>query len=278
MNNNYVRRKTIYVISDGTGATAERMLRAALAQFGNQDTTEIARIGGVRTIPQVDEIISAIQEEESLIVYTLVSPKVRREITTRAAEKGIEAIDLFGNLLVKLSELFHAPPQAKPGILARLDDSYYRKLDSIGFAVKHDDGQRIDELYKADLVLVGVSRTCKTPVSVYLAYYKGTMIANIPIIKNISLPPELFRIDQRKVVGLTIEPELLIKIRKVRAQKITRSLSLNYSEPKSIREELNYSNLIFRQNPLWLIVNVSNKGVEEIAAEVAAQRLMGFSD
>jgi len=254
------------------------MLRAALAQFGNQDTTEIARIGGIRTMTQVDEIISSIKEEESLIVYTLVSPKVRREITTRAAEKGIEAIDLFGNLLVKLSELFHTPPQAKPGILSRLNDSYYRKLDSIGFAVKHDDGQRIDEIHKADLVLVGVSRTCKTPVSVYIAYYKGAMVANIPIIKNIFLPPELFRIDQRKVVGLTIEAEILIKIRRVRAHKITRSISLNYSDPKSIREELTYSNLIFRQNPLWLIVNVSNKGVEEIAAEVAAQRLMGFNE
>lgn len=277
MNEKAIKRKSIYIISDGTGATAERMLRAALAQFGNQDTTGIERFGSIRTIPQIAEIIASVKKEEaSLIVYTLVSPKLRREITTRAAEIGIEAIDLFGNLLVKLSELFHSPPKAKPGILSRLNDSYYKKLDSIGFAVKHDDGQRIDEIYKADLVLVGVSRTCKTPVSVYLAYYKGAMVANIPIIKNITLPSELFRIDQRKVVGLTIENEMLVKIRRVRAQKISRSISLDYSDPKSIREELQYSNLIFRQNPLWLIINVTSKGIEEIAAEIAAQRLYNF--
>jgi regulator of PEP synthase PpsR (kinase-PPPase family) len=176
----------------------------------------------------------------------------------------------MGPLVTRLSLLFNAPPKARPGLARQLEKSYYRRIEAVEFTVRHDDGRNVADLDRADIVLTGVSRTSKTPVSIYLSY-QGWRVANVPIILNIDPPRQLFEVDPRKVVAFTIRPERLAAHRAARMKARGLDLirhSTPYVDLDHIRQELAYGLAIFQHAPFWPIIDVTNKPIEETASEV----------
>jgi regulator of PEP synthase PpsR (kinase-PPPase family) len=264
----HTKTKYIWVISDGSGSTAERVLQASLVQFGHENVV-VERIPDVRTKKQIEDIIQRASRRKGFVAYTLVSTELRNEIVTRSNEHNVPTVDLLGPLLTSLSNFLASSPEAKPGLLDELDHYYFRRIDAVGFAVKHDDGQRVEDLPKADVVITGVSRTSKTPLSMYLAYSKGFLVANVPIILGLDPPNQFFRIGQKKIVGLTIKPDLLITLRQTRLAQLAHA-DINYGDAKHVIDELKYSHRIFRENPKWAVIDITGKAIEELADEVCS--------
>ena len=258
--------KTIYVLSDSTGETAERVIRAALSQFYDEDV-RVHRLFKVSTQSDVKQALSVAARTPGLVVYTLVDP-VLSEVVERVAEEcGLVTVDLLSPLIYSMSRYLGAPSREKPGLLHRIDTDYYRRVEAVNFTVKHDDGQETRYLHKADLVLVGVSRSSKTPLSMYLAH-KGYKVANVPIVFGIAPPEELFEIDQTKIVGLLIDPKRLVEIRTSRLINMRQSPRGNYNDYQQVEEEVSACRQLYRKHPEWYIVNITNKSVEEAASEI----------
>ncbi len=262
----------IYAVSDATGATAERVLRAALSQFDASQIT-VARFGGVRSIGQIREVIYEAAKEEGFIVHTMVSEELRRVILKEGRDHNVTTIDLMGPLLARLSELLSTPPRSEPGLFDPFDPSYLQRIEAIDFTVRHDDGQNYYDLNQAEIVLVGVSRTSKTPLSFYLGY-RGWKVANVPIILEVDPPKELFELPKGRVVGLTINPERLSDLRKVRAKRMG-TYSKGYADLDHIHQEMDYAFRIFERRRDWPLVDVTTKSIEEAATEVVV--LLGRS-
>jgi hypothetical protein len=254
----------IFVLSDGTGQTGKRVLEAALLQFDLP--VMIIRIPDVRTVEQVNEVVAAAAADQGLIVYTLVSVELRQAVHIASMERGIIAVDLLGGLLVKLQDFLHRSPWGRPGLLYQTDAGYYQRVDAMEFTVQHDDGQRFDDLGEADLVVVGPSRTSKTPVSFYLAY-RGWKVANVPIILGMDPPEPLRAVDRRKVVGLTTDAERLALVRRERLKNMGAEASSSYADLEHIQQELRYSLRLCRTYR-WPVINVMGKAVEETANEI----------
>ncbi len=257
----------IYVISDGTGKTAEGVVRAALTQF-EEPSVEITRIGHVREPGQVIDIVEKAKETRGFIVHTLVSTKMRTLILTEGRAAHVPTIDLMGPMLARLSELLAARPRSVPGLFSTFDPGYIQRIEAIDFTVRHDDGQNIDDLERAEIVLVGVSRTSKTPLSIYLGY-RGWKVANVPLVMGLDPPKQLFKLPRKRVVGLVIKPERLAELRQARAVQMGVS-SLGYADLDYIRQEMSYATEIFELRSDWPLVDVTTKPIEETAAEVVA--------
>jgi len=257
----------IYAISDGSGNTAEGVLRAALTQYENPQVV-ITRYGGVRSASRVREIVAEAKKTGGFIVHTLVSKELRRTILTEGRAANVDTIDLMGPMFARLSELLATQPRAMPGLFQSFDPAYQLRIEAIDYTVRHDDGQNAHELDKADIVLVGVSRTSKTPLSIYLAY-RGWRVANVPLMLGVEPPPNLFQLPRRRVVGLVVRPERLVALRQVRAEHLGVS-TLGYADLEHIRQEVTYSYHIFERRRDWPLVDVTVKPIEEAAAEVVA--------
>lgn len=258
--------KTIYVISDATGHTAKRVLEAALTQF-DADDIEVVRVGGVRTPEQIQEVVAQVANQQCFIVHTLVSEELRFAMLDEGRKYRIATIDLMGPLLLRLSDWLSSQPKAEPGLFQSFDSEYDRRIEAIEFTVRHDDGQRIDELHLAEIVLIGVSRTSKTPLSIYLAN-QGWKVANVPIMLGIEPPPQLFELGRRKVVALYIKPERLANLRQVRADRMGTPTASGYADLEHIRQEVTYAYEIYDRRRDWRLVDVTNKPIEETAAEI----------
>jgi len=255
----------IFVVSDGTGATAEMVVRAALVQF-EPARAVIHRLPYVRTEAQVKEAIEEAAQQKGIVVHTLVSEGLRKAMLLEGRKKDVATIDIMGPLLLRLTDFFQVSSLARPGIFRGMNEEYYRRIDAIEFAVKHDDGQNLHDLQRADLVLVGVSRTSKTPLSIYLAG-RTLRVANIPIVLGIEPPAQLFQVEEGKVVGLSLCPERLMEIRKARLRHFPIPSIPSYAELEYIKAELEESLRLFRRNA-WPIVDVTSKSLEEVATEI----------
>jgi len=253
------------VVSDATGTTAERVLAAALTQFDDANV-EIVRYGKVLTQEQVEEIVDEAAEDGGFIIHTIVSSELREHMLEVGRERDVPTIDLMGPLLARLAELFEASPRSEPGLFNPFDNMYTRRIEAINFTVRHDDGQRIDELDKAEIVLVGVSRTCKTPLSIYLSY-RGWKVANVPIVLGIEPPAELMALPRNRVVGLVANPERLAALRQERARHM-RSSSRGYADIDHVRQELSFAFELFGKRRDWPLLDVTVKPIEETASEV----------
>lgn len=258
--------KTIYVFSDSTGGTAERVIRAALSQFYDGDV-KVEIFPQIRTPREVQQAITAAVDAPGMVVYTLVDSHLAEIVERAAEEKGLLAVDLLSPLIYALSRYLGIPSREKPGLLHRIDTDYYKRIEAVNFTVKHDDGQETRYLHKADLVLVGVSRSSKTPLSMYLAH-KGYKVANVPLVKGIAPPEELFQIDQNKIVGLVIDPKRLVEIRTARLVNMRQSPRGSYADYHQVEDELAYCKQLYRQHPEWIVMDVTNKSVEEAASEI----------
>lgn len=259
--------RTIYIISDGTGETAATMIRAALVQYQDIDIN-IVRSKNVRTELQVEGVVADAAQNHGIIIHTVVSPQLKQAIQTQASEKGLLSVDLIGPLLQTLDEYFgRGPGKRSAGLLRMVDDRYFKRIEAIEYTVKHDDGKSLSELGEADIVLVGISRTSKTPLSIFLSH-KGWKVANIPLVINSPLPKELFEIDQRKVIGLLIDTDSLSRIRRNRLEKFGQDPGGEYARLSYIEKEISYAQDLFRQNRRWPVFNVTERALEETAAEI----------
>jgi [pyruvate, water dikinase]-phosphate phosphotransferase / [pyruvate, water dikinase] kinase len=258
---------TIIVVSDGTGETAATIIRAALVQFSDRQVN-LVRCKNVRTQEQVEAIIEEARTRNAAVVYTVVNKSLRDCIQDTCDRGGVPHLDLFGPLLGMLSHYFVADKkQMTPGLLRAVDEKYFRRIDAIEYTVKHDDGKELSGLSKADIILVGISRTSKTPLSVFLSH-KGWKVANVPIVLGVPPPKELFEVDQKKVVALTIDLEKLARIRANRLQKLGQDLTSDYASDMHISRELEYANELYSKNRRWPVFDVTEKALEETATEI----------
>lgn len=255
----------IFIVSDGTGSTAKQSLKSALVQF-ELVTIESHLRPNVRTKQQVLDVIYEAFKLKGFIIHTLVSRDLRHFILKQGRLYNLRTIDLMGPLLAQLSHHFEDIPTEKPGIFHKISKAYFQRIEAIEFALRHDDGQHVDELDKADIVLLGVSRTFKTPLSVYMSY-KGWKVANVPIILGIPIPDIVFKLKPERVFCLTTFPNRLSRLRKARDKHLG-GLTGDYSSPSHVQKELNYANRIFRLFSDWTIIDVSNKPIEEISSEI----------
>lgn len=258
---------TVFVVSDGTGITGERVIRAALTQF-ESPSVDVERVSEVRDEASIRRAVHDAARVDATVLFSLVSPEHRRTLLEEARSHHLTTIDLLGPLLLRFSEVLHSSPSAEPGLFHQLDDEYFRRIEAVDFALKHDDGKGTEDLRFADLILVGVSRTSKTPLSVFLAN-RGWKIANIPIVLNHQPPGELFQIPTNKVVALTARQQWLENIRRQRIQRVLHSHTIPYADPEHVHEELMWFRQVVNRGG-WRIVDVTNKAIEETAAELVA--------
>lgn len=257
----------IFVVSDGTGRTAEQSLNAARTQFEGIDIQTI-RKPGIRTKKQVLEVVTEAVNHKAFIVHTLVSDEMRSVMVRTARKHNVETIDLMGPLLMRLSIQLANAPSEKPGLFHKINKDYFKRIEAVEFTFRHDDGMRIHDLDKADIVLLGVSRTFKTPLSIFLAM-KGWLVANVPIIWGIDPPPVIYEIEPKKVFGFTTYPGRLSQLRKVRHDYLGGATG-EYAEYSYVSKELRYALRIYSRQPLWSVINVTGKAIEEIASEILA--------
>jgi len=263
-----VKKVFIYIISDGTGETAMTMTKAALVHYAEHDLN-IMRFKNVRTEQQVDACIEEAFQKKAIIIHTVVSRQLRSYLQDKAGGYGLPQVDLLGPLLNELDQFLHVneAKEKEAGKLHSVDEKYYKRVEAIEFAVKHDDGKLLNDLDKADIVLVGISRTSKTPLSLFLSH-KGWKVANIPLVPGSKLPDELFKVDQRKVVGLIIEPTSLQRIRRSRLEKIGQDPGGDYARMEKIFEEIEFAKELFAKNKRWPVFNVTERALEETATEI----------
>jgi regulator of PEP synthase PpsR (kinase-PPPase family) len=257
--------QVIYVMSDATGETAEKIVNAVLTQFRDKPV-RLRRISNVRNEAAVLQGLEEVTKHKGMVVYTVVNRELAQFVQEQSEARGILAFDLVTPLLSQFSKFFGRSPGQTPGLLHDMDEEYFRRIEAVEFTVKHDDGQEVGHLIHADIVLVGVSRTSKTPLSTYLAHH-GWKVANVPLVLGIDPPKELFQVDPKRVVGLYIDPQRLVELRLARLKHLGQDPRTAYADLEEIEEELRYAKLLFRRQG-WVSVNVSGKAVEETANEV----------
>jgi regulator of PEP synthase PpsR (kinase-PPPase family) len=251
------------VLSDSTGETAEKVVRAALLQFP-QPGVQIRLHTRVRTKEAAVPVLERAARENALLVFTVVSPELREFIHSMTAQLKIEAIDVIGALIVKLGTFLDREPINLPSAMLPLSEEYFRRIEAVEFAVKSDDGKEPRNFKKADLILIGVSRTSKTPLSTLLAQ-RGLKVANLPLVIGIQPPLELMEAPQDRIVGLTIGIDQLCEIRAARLRQLGMPPETNYALREHVRQELDYARTLFKAHPEWPVVDVTGRAVEKTA-------------
>jgi regulator of PEP synthase PpsR (kinase-PPPase family) len=258
--------KPIFVISDGTGDTAEKVVRAALHQFAGTAVHQQV-FPNVTDRGELERLIRVAAREKAMVVTTLVRSDMRAATLELAREHRIRTLDVIGSLLGSLSTFLSAQPEGVPGRMHRADDDYFRRVEAVEYTVKADDGKEPRLLQQADIVLVGVSRTSKTPLSVFLAH-KGFKVGNIPIVLDRPLPEQVRLLDDDRIFGLTIDPESLVDIRQQRLETMRMPNHSTYGDLDYILAELEWAEHLMREHPTWPVIDVTRKAVEETAATI----------
>ncbi|NMC75218.1 MAG: kinase/pyrophosphorylase [Geobacteraceae bacterium] len=259
-------QKHIYIFSNSTGETAERVIRATLAQF-DEPYVKVHRKSYLKTLDDIRCAMEDVSKRPGLIVFTIMQQAHVAELNAEAERRGLEAFDVITPIIEKMQEFLGVPVRRRPGVMYKVDEEYIRRLEAVNFTVKHDDGQSTQDLGEADIVLVGVSRTSKTPLSMYLAG-KGYKVANIPLVESVPPPRQLFEIDQDRIIGLTVDVQQLINIRTSRMRNMKQFGRTPYNEYDTVESELVFSKRLYRSNPRWMVVDMTNKAIEEAAAEI----------
>ena len=257
----------VYLVSDSTGETLDRIFLSLKSQFANFEYKK-KEFAFVRTEQQIDKIIKECSElQNSIILYTIVETKLAKYISNASEKNSVPCFGILGNLILNFSKLLNQKAIHKPSAQHVLDDDYYRRIEAIQFTMYHDDGKKLDDIAKADIVLLGVSRTNKTPTSIYLAN-RGYKTINIPLVLDQKIPDEL-KSDNNKtcVIGLVADPERLADIRRNRVAIMKENNIKEYTDLNFIKEEVNKSKQLFNKYK-WPIIDVTRRSVEEIAASI----------
>lgn len=263
-----IRAFSIYLISDATGTTLQGLARAALSQFEGIYPTE--RFWPmIRSTAQLDRAIQDIRENPGPVVYTLVERPLRKKLERVCNDLHVPCMPVMDPILRAMSSYLGLPTQGIPGLQHALDDAYFKRIDAVDFALNYDDGQDVDGLEEADVILVGVSRTSKTPTCIFLAR-RGIKAANIPLAPGIPFPEKLLGMKGPLFVGLTESPKRLANLRKTRLQAAENDPHYNenaYLDEEVIEEEIRAARRLFSKNK-WPVIDVTRRSVEETAAEI----------
>ena len=262
MNDTY----NIYLISDSTGDTLDRIFTALRAQFEKFEHN-LFHYSFTRTENQISKILEeAKKKEDSVILYTIVDNKLAKYLSQEANNKGIPCFNILGDLILNFSKLLKQKATNIPSGQHALNEEYYKRIEAIQFTMNHDDGNNTDNILESDIILIGVSRTSKTPTSIYLAN-KGLKTSNIPLVNEMSIPNDIVKSKAICVIGLTTEAERLYDIRRNRLNSLKENEASDYTNYEKIREEVERSKKIFKQNK-WPVIDVTRKSVEETAASI----------
>jgi regulator of PEP synthase PpsR (kinase-PPPase family) len=255
----------VFILSDSIGETAEMAVRAAASQF-NSGKMEIRQVPNISDSYTIDEILKQAVASKFIVVYTLVVNELADHLVQKAAELGVICVDVLGPLLDAFKEASQLNPRREPGLLRKMDDMYYRRVEAVEFAVRYDDGKDPRGIELADVVLIGVSRTSKTPLSMYLAH-KRIKVANVPLVPEVIPPEQLFTAAKGKVIGLIIRDEQLTNIRSERLKTLGLGGQASYASSKRIFEELEYAEKIMKKIGCP-VIDVTNKAIEETASKI----------
>ena len=257
----------VYQVSDSTGETLDRIFSALKAQFPDFESKTI-HYSFTRTKNQIDKIISRSKLEKNIIIlYTIVDDELAKYMVEEAKKNNIPSFEVLGNLISEFSKLLKQEATRLPSGQHALDKEYYRRIEAVQFTMSHDDGKIINDLEKSDVILVGISRTSKTPTSIYLAN-RGYKVSNIPIIPSKSLPERLIQSSKKTfVVGLVCDASRLLDVRRNRIQSMHEDRPSNYTNEQDILNELENSKKLFKKHN-WPIIDVTRKSVEETAASI----------
>jgi regulator of PEP synthase PpsR (kinase-PPPase family) len=255
----------VFVVSDSMGETAQLVARAALSQF-REGEARLRRFSHIETPEAARELMEAARLQPTLLIFTVIVPEVREVIIQESERHGIPAVDIMGPALAGLEKITGTTALLEPGLIHKLDEKYFRRVEAVEFAVQHDDGRDPQGYRKAEVILLGVSRSSKTPVSMYLAN-RGIKVANLPIIPEVPIPPELHRVPVRKVVGLIINASKLAGIRKERVRAMGVGGDSEYTDLSRIITELSHARSIYNEMGCY-VVDVTDRAVEETASMV----------
>ena len=252
----------VYVLSDSVGETAEQVARAAAEQYKNTDY-EIKKYPYVEDTTKIDDIMKEVQPNKSILVYTIVNKELSDYLRAACKDMGVLYIDIMNPCLNKFTKFLGKDPERESGVIRKLDEDYFKRVEAVEFAVKYDDGKDPRGILKADIVLIGVSRSSKTPLSMYLAH-KNYKVVNIPLVKGSKVPDEIFEVPKRRIIGLMIDPSDLIEIRRERIRVLGLDNSVDYVSIEKIYEELDYAEKIMRRVGCP-VIDMTKKAVEEAA-------------
>ncbi|MBD3403384.1 pyruvate, phosphate dikinase/phosphoenolpyruvate synthase regulator [candidate division GN15 bacterium] len=267
--------KNIVIISDGTGRTAKRLMDAVLVQYQRKhvDFNLVDIYTEVRDRATVDRILDEIQNDY-LVIFSIISQRCSQYLQAQLRERSILHLNVLEPMITTMSKFLGVHPDFEPGILQIIDDRYYSKIDAISYTVEHDDGRGMS-VADADVVLLGLSRTCKTPISMYLSCNHGLRVANIPIVPDVTLEHNLLRtvadVDKQRVFGLTMKPEVLARVREERSKHIARAGFYedleSYFDLRRVREEVRFCRYLFGKAG-WRTIDVTHRAIEEVSREV----------
>lgn len=263
--NDVNRNRHIFIVSDATASTCEIVVKAALSQF-DKSCINLHRVRYTTTEQAVIQVIKDARDVDGIVAYTFVSKELRKLIEKHGRNSAVPTIDVLGPILTRLTDYLEISPMAVPGLFRNLNQNYYNRIECIDYAVKHDDGKHVNNLSDAEIILVGPSRTSKTPISIYLAY-RNFKVANIPFIKGVKLPSELSEIEKEKIIGLSVNPRRLKKIREARSKKYTNVKLNEYVDLEYIKEEMKAAKRVYKKHN-WNKLDVTSKSIEESATEI----------
>jgi regulator of PEP synthase PpsR (kinase-PPPase family) len=255
----------LHLVSDATGETINSVARACLAQFeGVEPAEHIWTL--IRTRGQLDKVIGGIERDPGPVLYTIVNERLRETLEAACRRLGVPSIPLLDPALRMLGAYFGVESRGQPGRQHELDAEYFERIDAMNFTLAHDDGQSAGNLNEADVILLGVSRTSKTPTCIYLAN-RGVKAANVPVVPGCPLPAELEAARRPLIVGLTKDPAHLVQVRRTRLRMIAQQEETDYVNPSTVREEVAMARRLFTQRG-WPVIDVTRRSIEEIAATI----------
>lgn len=255
----------LHLVSDSTGETVSSVARAAIAQFDDLDPEEHVW-SLVRTSRQLDKVIAGIEANPGVVIYTLISKDLRDQLRGFCHQNNLPCIPVLARVMTEMSAYLGIKPSTNPGRQHEMNDEYFSRVEAVNYTLAHDDGQATWDLQDADVVIVGVSRTSKSPTCVYLAN-RGYKAANVPYVKGTPLPENLSSLKRPLVVGLTIDPERLLQIRRSRMQSINQDGETSYTDHEAVLEEIQDAKKFFGKHR-WPIIDVTRRSVEETAAQI----------
>jgi regulator of PEP synthase PpsR (kinase-PPPase family) len=257
-------RANVYVLSDSLGETADAVAKAALSQF-DEEAFHVVRLPRITSRGQLQGVVRGAAHERCVFLYTLAARRLRDEMLQISRELGVLAVDILGPCVTSLELLSGIEPEWEPGLSRRIDREYFERVEALEFAVKHDDGRAVEEYDQAEIVLVGVSRSSKTPIAMYLAF-KGFKAANLPLVPGVPAPGEIFDIDPRRIFGLVTSADLLVEIRGKRFAEMG-SYAQDYFDREHIERELSEARKVMRQVGC-IVISTEGRAVEETANEI----------
>ena len=255
----------LHLLSDSTGETLDNIVKAALAQFDEVDVVKHFW-PMVRSDVHLERILDDVAENPGMVLFTLVNSETRRKLENRCRALGLPAVPALDAVTDALSDMFGQEAKARPGRQHSLDAAYFARVEAIQFTIAHDDGLLQEGWEEADIILAGVSRTSKTPTSIYLAN-RGYKVANIPLVVESPPPPKLFELKNPMVVGLTTAPERLVQIRRNRLLTLNEQSETAYVDNEKVKSEVAFARRMFADNG-WPVIDVTRRSIEETAAAI----------